>query len=198
MMAPRVPINSFGFGKIRISVASDGDADCFRRNFRSGIHRPTAGWTKSGLHPAPGIDMPPPDPSLAGNRHRRFRIVGAVTEGATAFPLAAEATASMDLGGLPTRRHRQISATAAGRALAGTLCLFHLSHSYVRKFLQDWQKTGVHPFGWTVEPWLIGGSAETVKWSAPIQMATTGLIRRRVAPPPRKASPPMGRRPIGR
>ena len=67
--------------------------------------------------------------------------MGAVAEGAAAFPLAAEAAASMDLGVLPTRRHRQISAAAAGRALARTLCLCHFSHPYVRMFLQDQHRT---------------------------------------------------------
>ena len=83
--------------------------------------------------------MPISDPR--GNRHRRFRIVGAVAEGAAAFPLAAEAAAGMDLGGLPMRRHRQISAAAAGRALAGTLYLCQVFLPMSESF----SKTGIEP-----------------------------------------------------
>ncbi len=71
--------------------------------------------------------MPPPDPSLASNRHCRFRIHGEVAEGAAALSLAVEATAGNDRGGLPTRRDRQIAAAATGSALARALCLCHFS-----------------------------------------------------------------------
>jgi hypothetical protein len=91
--------------------------------------------------------MPPPDPSLASNRHRRSRIVGAVAEGAAAFPLAAEAAASMDLGGRPTCRHRQISAAAAGRALARALCLCHVFLPMSESFPKTDKKLACTPLG---------------------------------------------------
>ena len=62
----------------------------------------------------------------------------------------------MDFGVLPTGRHRQISATAARRALAGTLCLRHVFPPYAREFLQDWQKTdGTLTF--TLDRWFGAG-----------------------------------------
>ena len=128
MVAPRGPNKSFGFGEMRIGVASHGNADCSRRMFRSGNHRHTAGRTEFGFKPAPGIDIPPPDPSLAGNRHRCIRKDRAVAEGAAAFPLTVQAAASMDLGGLPTCRDRKIAAAATARSLGHTLCPYLLIH----------------------------------------------------------------------
>jgi hypothetical protein len=127
VVAPRRPIKSFGFGKIWISETPDWDTDCSWRRFHSSKHRRTACRTKLGPNPAPRIDIPPPDPSLASNRHCRFLIDSVVGEGAAAFSLAVEAATSNDLGWLPNRGDRQVATAATGGALAHALCICHFS-----------------------------------------------------------------------